>query len=230
MSMEAMKDFSVVLLAGGCGARMNPETSNQLPKQYMPLGCKRVIDYSLDTFLKYSSDIIVVLPDPVSPPVPMPQRHEIRYVRGGITREASIGNALAAGIRHERVLLHDAARPFVTRKLIASVLAELQWHDAACPVFPVVNSIVVDEDGFLAATPARSHFYEIQTPQAFRTARLQEAMARCEHGSAHIPERVRLLGGRVRHVEGSPWLFKITYPPSRHAANAHWREYLDSEG
>lgn len=228
--MENMKDFSVVLLAGGSGTRMQPGTSNPLPKQYMPLGSKRVIDYSLDTFLKYCTDIIVVLPDPVSPPVPLPQRDEIRYVQGGATRDASIGNALAAGVRHGKVLLHDAARPFVTRKLMASLLAELEWHDAACPVIPVVNSIVVDEDGFLAATPARSHFYEIQTPQAFRRARLEEAMAGGEHASAHIPERIRLLGGRVRHVEGTPWLFKITYQPSIHAANAHWREYLDSEG
>ena len=222
-------DFSVVLLAGGSGTRMNPQALDQLPKQYMPLGPKRVIDYSLDTFLKYSTDIIVVLPDPVSPPVPLPQHAAIRYVQGGVTRDASIANALAAGVRHDHVLLHDAARPFVTRKVIADLLAELAQHDAACPVIPVVNSIVVDDDGFLAATPERSHFFEIQTPQAFRTARLVEAMAAGEHASAHIPERIRLLDGRVRHVDGTPWLFKITYQPSIHAADAHWREYLDSE-
>lgn len=225
-----MKDFSVIILAGGSGARMNSGTALQLPKQYMPLGNKRVIDYSLDTFLKHCSDIVVVVPDPEHPPGPLPQRPEIRYVKGGTSREDSIRYALNAGVRHERVLLHDAARPFVTKRVIDDLRVELEKYEAACPIIAVVNSIVVDADGFLADTPARSDFHEIQTPQGFQTPWLMKAMFDRDQHCAHIPERVRLLGGRVRHVNGTPWLFKITYTPSIYAANAHWQEYLDSEG
>lgn len=225
-----MQDFSVILLAGGSGERMNPGAGPRIPKQYLQLGPKRVIDYSLDTFLRHCSDIVVVLPDPDHPHGPLPQRPEIRYVTGGASREDSIRRALDAGMRHERVLLHDAARPFVTKRVIDDLLDALQAHEAACPIVPVVNSIVVDADGFLASTPARSDFHEIQTPQGFRTSWLVDAMNHPEFLSAHIPERVRQLGGNVRHVAGTPWLFKITYMPSIHAANAHWQEYLDSEG
>ena len=229
-SSPALPPCSVILLAGGGGTRMNPGQPVPLPKQYMRLGDKRVVDYSLDTFLRHSDDVVVVLPDPDRPPSPMPAHPAIRYVRGGATREDSIRNALAAGLRHDAVLLHDAARPFVTGRLIGELREQLRSYEAACPVMPVVNSIVVDEGGFLARTPARSDFLEIQTPQAFRRDWLQRAMADPAQHSAHVPERVRLLGGRVRHVEGTPWLFKITYMPSIHAANAHWREYLDGEG
>lgn len=209
---------------------MQAGSKASIPKQYMRLGSKRVVDYSLDTFLKYSTDIVVVVPDPDAAQDLLPRHAAIRYAAGGDTREDSIRSALAAGIRHDKVLIHDAARPFVTRRVIGDLLEELGRYEAACPVMPVVNSIVVDREGFLANTPARSDFQEIQTPQGFRTEWLARAMSDPTQHHPHIPERVRLLGGRVRHVKGNPWLFKITYTPDIHAANAHWRNYLDSEG
>jgi 2-C-methyl-D-erythritol 4-phosphate cytidylyltransferase/2-C-methyl-D-erythritol 2,4-cyclodiphosphate synthase len=226
----AIPDFSVVLLAGGSGTRMGGDAAAPLPKQYLRLGGKRVIDYSLDTFRKYSDDIVVVVPDPGDAAHASSAHDGIRHVAGGATREDSVRNALAAGLRHERVLVHDAARPFVTRRVIADLCAELERHEAACPVMPVVNSIVVDADGLLARTPPRSDFHEIQTPQAFRADWLRRAMDDPAQVHPHLPERVRLLGGRVRHVRGTPWLFKITYAPDIHAANAHWRDYLEAEG
>ncbi|MFT3897285.1 MAG: IspD/TarI family cytidylyltransferase [Thermomonas sp.] len=223
-----MRDFSVILLAGGSGTRMGGNAAEQAPKQYMPLGDKRVIDYSLDTFRKYSDDIVVVVPNPGDPS--LPARNGVRYVAGGATREDSVRNALAARLRQDAVLVHDAARPFVTRRVIADLLAALEGNESACPVMPVVNSIVVDDGGLLARTPPRSDFHEIQTPQAFRAEWLAKAMRDPAQTHPHLPERVRLLGGRVRHVPGTPWLFKITYAPDIHAAQAHWREYLESEG
>jgi 2-C-methyl-D-erythritol 4-phosphate cytidylyltransferase/2-C-methyl-D-erythritol 2,4-cyclodiphosphate synthase len=224
-----IRGFSVILLAGGSGVRMGVDAAAQLPKQYMPLGDKRVIDYSLDTFRRYSDDIVVAVPDPGDPSTP-PPRAGVRLVAGGASREDSVRNALAAGLRHDAVLVHDAARPFVTRRVIADLLAALEGHESACPVMPVVNSIVVDDGGLLARTPPRSDFHEIQTPQAFRGEWLAKAMRDPAQAHPHLPERVRLLGGRVRHVRGTPWLFKITYAPDIHAANAYWREYLGAEG
>lgn len=226
---RTLPEFSVILLAGGSGTRMEADAGG-VPKQYMALGPKRVIDYSLDAFHRRSDDVVVVVPDPDAAGLALPRRQGIRYVRGGATREDSIRHALQAGLRHGAVLLHDAARPFVTGTLIDALRGELLEHESACPVMPVVNSIVVDEGGLLVETPSRARFHEIQTPQAFRTPWLQRAMAMPGEGSPHIPERVRRLGGSVRHVPGTPWLFKITYQPSIHAAQAHWQDYLDAEG
>lgn len=219
-----MIDFSVIILAAGSGTRMNSD----IPKQYLLLGHKPVINYSLDTLSKYSSDIIVTLPD-LEQTVSLPQKPQIRYVKGGISREDSIQNAISAGIKHKYVLVHDSARPFVTKDILQKICDSLETVESAYPVMPVVNSIVIDASNSLHSTPQRSQFREIQTPQGFHTEWLQRAMLAPEQTHAHIPERIRLLGGRVAHVEGSPWLFKITYKPSIYAAHAHIDEYLRAE-
>lgn len=209
--------FSVIILAAGDSTRFGGD----IAKQFFPVGGMRLVDHAIDAFRGHAEQIIVALPDHFS-------NDELisgaTPVRGGATRTASVRAALEF-VEHDIVLVHDAARPFVTPEIMDRVLDGLSGAMCACPVMPVVNSIVVDENGFLASSPERSSFREAQTPQGFRTDVLREAITRYGEDHVHLPELVRRLGHRVRHTEGSPWLFKLTYAPNIHLAEYYLDRY-----
>lgn len=204
-----------VILAGGVGRR----AEQPIPKQYLRLGPYRVIDFSIGAFLDFFSSVVVVTGSDPGHRL-LPEGSQLSYAQGGATRTDSVLSALRH-VDQPYVVIHDAARPFVTAAMLDSVCNALRTSHAACPVLPVVNTLVVERDGRLDETPERSRFREVQTPQAFRTDTLRRALAEHRTAHAHLPELVRRLGHHVAHVDGSPWLLKITYEPSVHAARYH---------
>ncbi len=220
-----MRDYGIVILAAGLGSRMESSTK----KQYMRLGNRRVIDYSIEIFQRFPYDIVIVLDD-VANAENLPSHPQITYVQGGATRDKSIQNGFEALAPCRFVLVHDAARPFATQRVIRDVMAALQESDCAYPVAPVVSTVVYDDNGTLAGTPDRAGLRHIQTPQGFSSPWLARILEDAEQTHPHIPERVRALGGSVVHVEGSPWLMKVTYPPSIFAAEAYVADFCESEG
>jgi 2-C-methyl-D-erythritol 4-phosphate cytidylyltransferase/2-C-methyl-D-erythritol 2,4-cyclodiphosphate synthase len=202
-----------------------------VPKQYLQIGGRRVIEYSIDAFVEALGEVIVVLPD-LAHAADLPTHSLLRYVEGGPSRTDSISNGLAA-VTRPYVLLHDAARPFVTTQVVAELRTGLDRYAAVCPVLDVVNTVVVDRNGLLFDTPERSQFREVQTPQGFRTTWLARALVERRDEHSHIPELIRRMGQDVLHVQGSPWLFKITYEPSLYAAERYasgHREALKEAG
>jgi 2-C-methyl-D-erythritol 4-phosphate cytidylyltransferase/2-C-methyl-D-erythritol 2,4-cyclodiphosphate synthase len=114
----------------------------------------------------------------------------------------------------EAVLIHDAARPFVSRTAIDALLTALADADGAIPVLPAVDTLKRrDADGALT-TIDRSALMRAQTPQAFRFAALMAALSAWPAGEsptddAQVLERA---GGRIATPPGDPRLFKLTYP------------------
>lgn len=202
---------SAIILAAGVGSRMGLDT----PKQLLEVGGERLIDRAIAPFLGWADQIVVTVAEG-DPHLGSPVAG-IDYITGGATRTESVMRALAT-TRHDKVLVHDAARPFVNRAILDELALALDEYECAYPVMPVVNTIVVDNDGTLAETPARAHYREVQTPQAFRTDALRRALAKYGDDHSHLPELVRRLGLSVKHTEGSPWLFKVTYAPSLYMA------------
>jgi 2-C-methyl-D-erythritol 4-phosphate cytidylyltransferase len=198
--------------------------NNPVPKQFLKIGDDQLLDHAIEAFLGWADEIIVTLPD-LAHAGDLRHRDRVRFVQGGATRTDSVRAGLAE-VHDDIVLVHDAARPFVTRELLDSLVGALGTFACACPVMPVVNSIVVDEDGQLAETPDRARYREVQTPQAFRTQVLREAIERFGDAHAHLPELVRRAGYPVKHVDGSPWLFKVTYEPSLYMANYYVEHVL----
>jgi 2-C-methyl-D-erythritol 4-phosphate cytidylyltransferase len=199
--------LSVIILAAGDGSRMNAG----VPKQFLEVGGESLLSRSISAFEGRADEIIVTIP--LGADSDVVARPGVHLVQGGRTRTESVAVALSE-VSHDRVLIHDAARPFVTSTVITDILGALETHHCAYPVMPVVNSIVVDKGGELAKTPKRSRFKEVQTPQGFRTKTLRRALELHGDEHAHLPELVRRLGKKVKHTEGSPWLFKLTYAPS----------------
>jgi 2-C-methyl-D-erythritol 4-phosphate cytidylyltransferase len=197
------------------------------PKQFMRVRGEQLLNYAIKAFLGRFAEILVTLPrgEHAADLIQDPSLH---YLSGGTTRTRSVAHALDR-VTNPRVLVHDAARPFVTDEILDEVTLALDTHACSCPVIPVVNTIVRDEKGLLSDTPDRNLYREVQTPQGFDTAILREAITTFGEAHPHLPELVRRLGYPVKHVEGSPWLFKVTYAPSLHMATYYVENFMEIE-
>ncbi len=205
--------FAAVVVAAGSGSRAGGA------KQWRPLGGKPVIRWSVEALLEAGADEVVVV-------VPSGAEAEAgtalegltgwRTVEGGATRAESVRRGLSAlGEADDRpVLVHDAARPLLSRAVIARCIDALAGADGALPALPVADSLRRAGDGVVADSVERDGLWRAQTPQAFRLNTLVGAYAAWPSGETATDEAavVQRAGGRVRVVEGDPRLLKLTYP------------------
>jgi len=138
---------------------------------------------------------------------------------GGATRQASVhaGLEALAAQRPEVVLIHDAARPFVSAGLIARAIDAADRTGAAIPVIPVADTIkLTDSDGNVEATPERARLRIAQTPQAFRFDVILEAHRRAaREGRSDFTDDAALAewaGLTVATFEGDVANMKLTTP------------------
>lgn len=196
-----------LLVAAGSGSRAGGE----LPKQYRRLGGRPLLAHALDRLGHPAIDAVqVVIGEGQEEayraavgdrPLPAP-------VRGGATRRASVANGLAAIAGAERVLIHDAARPFLPGAVIDRLLGALDAHDGAVPVLPVTDTLARGS----GEAVARDGLVRVQTPQAFRYDAIRRAHAEWRGGEATDDAQLaRAAGLSVAHVEGDPALEKLTY-------------------
>ncbi len=200
-----------IILAGGSGNRFEAD----VPKQFCLLNGRMVIEHSVATFRASGlfAKIIVVLSSEWLHD-PRAAIGDINIV-GGATRNESTWAALqACDADTDLVLIHDAARPFVTAKILADCVEALQTHDAVDVCIPADDTIVRVENGFIESIPDRSKLMRGQTPQGFRFSALREAYrANLDRLTATDDVGIFLrTGGRCRIVAGTPFNLKLTYP------------------
>ena len=165
--------------------------------------------------------IVVALPLGASAPA------GCQGVRGGASRSESVRIALAAAAPLGDVVVHDAARPLVEPELFTRVLAALADADCAIAAARVTDTVKEADDGVVTATLDRSRLWAVQTPQAFRTAALGDALSVDPNQLAEATDDAWLVerrGGTVRVVESSPANFKITTPHDLRVADMILRE------
>ncbi|SHL81782.1 2-C-methyl-D-erythritol 4-phosphate cytidylyltransferase [Anaerocolumna jejuensis DSM 15929] len=163
--------ISAILLAGGSGKRMQSD----IPKQYMLLGEKPVLCYSLAAFDQSRVDEIILvankndmeyLNDKILKQYPAEK--PVHLVPGGEERYYSVYNGLRRAADSDYVLIHDGARPFITAEMIERVIASLKEHPACAVGVPVKDTIkIVDTTKTIIETPDRNMVWAVQTPQAF---------------------------------------------------------------
>lgn len=136
-------------------------------------------------------------------------------VHGGATRQESVWlglESLDAGF--DIVLVHDAARPCLTAALIDRTLEALGVCDAVVPVWPVVDTLVREEGGWVDALLDRAHISGVQTPQGFRRELLVNAHRRAQADgfvSSDDGSLVLAMGERVAAIPGERTNMKVTY-------------------
>ena len=133
-------------------------------------------------------------------------------VKGGETRAKSVTCGLRALEEHspDCVLIHDAARPFVSDRVIRDVVAELHHVEAAFAALPVVDALWQASEGAAINPVPRDGLWRAQTPQGFHFARILSAHLRYEGEAADDVEIARAMGMEVRIVMGASENFKIT--------------------
>jgi 2-C-methyl-D-erythritol 4-phosphate cytidylyltransferase/2-C-methyl-D-erythritol 2,4-cyclodiphosphate synthase len=208
---------AAIIAAGGRGVRVGGE----LPKQFVDLGDgSRMITRSLDVLLRSSlvDEVVVALPQGGWQVDARPGSKPVRCVTGGERRQDSVAAALGAvSDATTLVVIHDAARPFVTVELIDRTIRAAEKHGAAIAALPATDTIKQagepDADGSRAvrATLARDTIFLAQTPQAFRRDVLVDAMA-AAHDSVFTDEAmlVERAGFAVHLVAGDPANIKVT--------------------
>jgi len=206
--------FSAVVVAAGAGLRAGPGE----PKAWRTVGRRALIRWSVEGLLSAGAKevVVVVAHDRVAhADEALEGLSGWRAVTGGRTRAESVQAGLAALScgRNEAVLVHDAARPFVTRAHVERLLAALELADGAVPTLPVPDTLKRG-DGLVDETVSREGLWRAQTPQAFRFGRLKAAYRRWPAteeptDDASVMERA---GGTVAMTPGDPMLMKLTYP------------------
>jgi len=134
-------------------------------------------------------------------------------IEGGERRQDSVRNGLRfVDPSHDLVLIHDAARPFVSRGLVCRTAKAAYRHGAAVPAVPVTDTVkIVDRRGWVRETPSRDSIRAAQTPQAVRRALLMRAYQSSKGQDATDDvQLVERAGGRVVAVEGDPRNIKLT--------------------
>jgi 2-C-methyl-D-erythritol 4-phosphate cytidylyltransferase len=155
-------------------------------------------------------------------------------VIGGLERQDSMRAGLdTLGPAFSLVAIHDAARPFVRAADVSRVLAAAREVGAALLAVPVTDTIKRVRGGRVVETPERAECWAAQTPQAFRTELLREALAKAGAAGVVATDDVQLverLGLPVAVVEGDPGNFKITRPDDLIRAEARLARDGGEEG
>jgi len=212
-----VRDVGVAIPAAGSGARMGGTK-----KAFLEIGGRPLLERALRPFLAHPEVVSVGIAVPVEDLGSLPDwltelDPRIRFVAGGKTRMHSVRAALSA-LRPEvrTVLVHDAARPLVTREIIDRCLRVARTGEGAVAGWPVVDTLKeVAPDGRVVSTPDRESLWRAQTPQAFPRDALLEAYRQGVEDGAVATDDAALFarsGGRVRMVEGAPWNLKVTHP------------------
>lgn len=184
--MNMKGKFAAVLPAGGLGKRMG----GNIPKQLMVLGGKPVYHYSLETFLSMDEIAEVVMAVPAdwkdhfekeifSDNASELIRTKMKIVVGGAERWQSVENGVNALTSDaEFVLVHDVARPFISKEIIRDVCETLVTKGSCLVAKPAVDTIKIAKDGCVQQTIDRNTVWMAQTPQAASIALLKKLYGR----------------------------------------------------
>ena len=215
-----------VVLGGGIGQRLGASQ----PKQLLTLGGRTLIEHCVAAFEQAPGvdEILVVMARGYLEQVKVMladggYRKVTAVIEGGAARPDSTRIALGAiaegpGAGDCGVLLHDAARPLVDQRIIASCVAALASHDAVGTAVRTADTIVFAADGVMSHVPPREQLWRCQTPQCFQLSVITRAheLARADPDFAPTDDCgvvLRYLPDVPVHiVEGSERNLKITYP------------------
>ena len=211
-----MAKIIALITAGGRGARFSND-GDGIPKQYMPLAGVPMLRHTILSFLNHPKidDVICTIhPDDVA----LYEESTIGIdllnpVFGGKTRQISVHNGLEALREYnpDKVLIHDGARPFVTKRVINGILEKLEIHPAVIPAIAIEDTIKKYHEGKIQWTVEREDLWRAQTPQGFIYKDILTAHTTLKHmnftDDAALDE---YCGIPVAIVPGSQNNFKIT--------------------
>lgn len=212
---KKQQNFHLIIAAAGRGTRF----SDTLPKQYFKINDKTILRHTIDNALFWpglKSLHVIINPDDAK------HYHEAvmnldlpNPIHGGKERSDSINNALnnISNIANDEIILiHDAARPFVSFTDIQKLLQSLQNNRAASLAHPVFDTLRHAKDSIAGDIIDRNGLWALQTPQAFRYADIKAAHMKSQYNQEYTDDTslVSAIGIDVALVEGKRSNIKIT--------------------
>jgi 2-C-methyl-D-erythritol 4-phosphate cytidylyltransferase len=235
-----MTQVAAILPAAGLGTRMGAD----VPKQFLELDGVPLVVFTLrrlalcdaitEFWIATRAEEVGALEERLANE--NLGRRSVSVVRGGETRQQSVGNALAqVSAGTDLVFVHDAVRPLVAREQVDRVIAEASARGAAILGIPAIDTVkevrrssLPEDVALISATVPRERIVLAQTPQVFSLAILREAFALAEKDGVTASDEAALverLGRDVYVIQGSERNIKITRPADMELA----RFYLDQE-
>jgi len=223
----------VIIVAGGHGLRMG----TSVPKQFLLLNNKTVLEQTIDAFLKAYSDIkiIIVLPENhIETWLQIYNDKNLSFkqiiVKGGITRYHSVKNGLSViNSSDALVAVHDGVRPLVGVETIIKCFEEAEANGAAIPVVPLKDSLRILK-GDSSESINRENFRIVQTPQCFCVSILKKAYdMECRADFTDDASVVEAAGFSIALVEGTDDNIKITTKTDLAVANLLLLEKINKD-
>ena len=235
---------AALIVAAGSGVRFRTTKQTGVAKQYQPLGGRAMLAHSLQTFLSHPDiacvQVVIAQGDESayqdvldSLALDSHQKHKMQaYVHGGTSRQQSVWHGLQALQNNappppQYVLIHDAARPFVSVALIDEILSTLQRQNAQAvlPVLDMFDTIKRVKGSVVAETIERAHIKRAQTPQGFDFSAILKAHRHMAETAPHDASDDATIaehnGIKVMTIQGDPNNIKITHPQDMKSSPAH---------
>ena len=205
----------VIIAAAGDSLRMQG-----VDKILAPLAGKPVLAWSIEAFEQFPEVDRIILVNSerhLGPVKCLTVDHKWTKVAdvcvGGKRRQDSVAAGLKLLGHCEWVIIHDGARPLVSRDIIERGLQAAQETGAAVAAVPVTDTIkAAGNDHIVIDTPPRSQLWAVQTPQVFRFSMIEEAYRQAKGDVTDDATLVEQIGGKIKLFMGSYNNIKITTP------------------
>ena len=220
-----MKNYGIIL-ASGTGKRYHSD----IPKQFVKIAGKTVLEHTLDVFEKskfIDSVILVITPDyrEMAEEILLKNNYSkiVKLLNGGETRKESSCIGISSIEDEEaNVIIHDCARPFLTERILKDCAEALKKYDAVDVAIPSADTIIKVKDEIIENIPERKYLMRGQTPQCFKLSLIKKAHELSKNDSNFTDDCglvVKYGLAEVYVVEGENENIKITYPSDIYMAD-----------
>ena len=203
---------SAIILAAGRGTRIGADKN----KVFLEIASRPLLSYTIAAFAgcKEIDEIVLVVAsgeEEAASSLIGSIEKDVQIIRGGMRRQDSSCAGVSAA-RGEIVLIHDAARPFVTSDLIMRLIEGTREHGACVPALPIVDTIRQGTIGspLEANLIDRSRLLRMQTPQGFNRDLIMKALSETGNDFTDDAAAVLACGNLVWTVEGEETNVKVT--------------------
>jgi len=201
---------TAIILAAGNATRFK----NKTPKQFKEFEGKPLIDYSVNTFSKNINinEIIIVVHQNYFNLIKKRYK-DLIVVEGGKSRQESSYIGLKnCSEKTKNVLIHDAARPFVSDRIIIDSLNELKDNVAVCPALPCTDTVAMSENKLnISKILKRKVLFKLQTPQSFNYKLLFNCHKKNNKQVTDDISIMKNFGYKCKLIKGSNRNLKVTY-------------------
>ena len=218
-NLNNLNDIIAIVPAAGVGCRMN----SQIPKQYLKVGSKTVLEHTLNKLLTHPqiAQVIVVISseDNIFNTLSIAQHDKIKVALGGKTRADSVLAGLKLLNDEQWALVHDAARPCVTHcditRLIETVTTKKQGGILATRVSDTIKRACQNNDTIIDYSEDRTYLWGAATPQLFNAGELKSCLQQALNEHVAITDEasaIEYCGGHPLLIECRGDNIKITRP------------------